>query len=585
MLKKKKTVWSTNPTEILKELLGSEISIKLSENSVVISEFKGVIKRVNIKGKDADQGMVTAYGGSPTLLMTDDYTMNSFIDMDIASIVQQTLSDIGLNIEHKLNPMDTGDIPFVYRYKESSYDFLRRLISSCGESFWYDGTKIIIGAPSKEDDADIAINCKNDMLEIDISSGLGNFQIEQYDYDHTRDQLGQWISPFDESNLDHYSAQAYKKSKEILKDWTVMPGNLANRSISTSRMAREGVVGEYFSKLSGESYITGKTTTCRVAIGRVLKMETDSKIDNSKIKEMGRFRVVEVIHTYNNNSGSYHNEFKAFNAKTDHLPFYDILYPTAFPEVAKVVDNADPKNMGRVKVKYMWQQLDDHPQGKTSGWMRVQTSDAGSSDIVEKNRGLFFVPEIGDQVMVGYEYGDPNRPFVMGSLFHSNNSKGIESDNTIKTIRTKSGHTLEFNDDEGGSWGITIQDREGNIMRFDTKGKNIEITAPETMTLYAKNILINADENVEIGAKRDVTIAAESNIDVVAKDDLTQLADGDLSVSAKGNIDINATSDVTIAGQNTSVDAKTKSVINGAQTLVSGKKATVQGAAHKVEIM
>ena len=583
--KSKKTAWSDNPVEILKDLLGSEITVKMSEPSGAVNEFKGVIKRVNVKGKDANQGEVTVYGGSPTLLMTDDYTMNTFIDMDIASIVQQTLSDIGLNIEHKLNPMNTDDIPFVYRYKESSYDFLRRLVSSCGESFWYDGKKIIIGAPSKEDDGDTAINYKNDMLEMNISSGLGNYLIEQYDYDHTRDELGQWISPFNDSNLDRYSAQIYKKSKEIHKDWTIMPGNFANRSISTNRMAREGVVGEYFSKLSGESYITGKSTTCKVDIGRVLNIESDPKIDSSETKNMGRFRVIEVIHTYDNNSGTYLNDFKAFNANTDHIPFSDIQYPTALPEVAKVIDNADPKNMGRVMVKYMWQLLDDHPQDKTSGWMRVQTPDAGSSDIVEKNRGFFFVPEIGDQVMVGYEYGDPNRPFVTGSLFHCNNSQGIADNNNIRTIKTKSGHTLEFNDDEGGNWGITIQDKEGNIMRFDTKGKNIEITAPETITLNAKNISINAEENVEIGAKQDVSIAAESNVDVVAKGDLTQQADGDLSASAKGNVNIEATSDATVAGQNTTVDAKTKATVNGTQTLVSGKMTTVQGAAHKVDVM
>ena len=350
-------------------------------------------------------------------------------------------------------------------------------------------------------------------------------------------------------------------------------------------MMGDGVTGEYYSKLADGSYITGKTTTCKVAVGKVLKLETDPSIQDSFTKQMGRFRVADVCHLYDNTKGEYINEFRGVNADVDNVPLRDIHYPTAMPEVAVVVDNADPKNMGRVKVQFAWQRLDDRPQDKTSGWIRVQTPDAGSSAVIDKNRGFFFVPEIGDQVMVGYEYGDPNRPFVTGSLFHVKNTKGIEAENTIKTIRTKSGHTLEFNDDESGSWGITIQDKEGNVLRFDTKNKNIEITAPESMILNAKNITITAEENVEIGAKTDVTIAAESNVDIIAKGDLTQQADGDLSASAKGNINMEAKSDTTLVGQNATIDAKTKATLNGAQTLVAGKMTTVQGAAHKIDVM
>lgn len=51
--------------------------------------------------------------------------------------------------------------------------------------------------------------------------------------------------------------------------------------------------------------------------------------------------------------------------------------------------------------------------------------------------------------MVGFEQGNPDRPYVTGSLFYKANSQGAATDNTVKSIRTRSGHTLEFNDDEG----------------------------------------------------------------------------------------------------------------------------------------
>ena len=73
--------------------------------------------------------------------------------------------------------------------------------------------------------------------------------------------------------------------------------------------------------------------------------------------------------------------------------------------------------------------------------------------------------------MVDFELGDPCRPYVSGSMFHKNNGEGGNADNHIKTIVTRSGHTLEFNDDEDGQWGITITDKENNIIRLDTKIK------------------------------------------------------------------------------------------------------------------
>ena len=144
----------------------------------------------------------------------------------------------------------------------------------------------------------------------------------------------------------------------------------------------------------------------------------------------------------------------------EYLPLDHIVFPTAFPEPAVVVDNADPKKQGRVKVRYFWQDPDDTTA--TTGWMLVQTPDAGSSDAVKKSRGFTFIPEKGDHVMIGFRQGAPSRPFVMGSIYHQDNTNGMAEKNTVKSIVTRSGHTIELNDDEEGDWGITLKDNEGN---------------------------------------------------------------------------------------------------------------------------
>ncbi|MDR1199835.1 MAG: DUF2345 domain-containing protein, partial [Prevotellaceae bacterium] len=129
-----------------------------------------------------------------------------------------------------------------------------------------------------------------------------------------------------------------------------------------------------------------------------------------------------------------------------------------------------------------------------------------------------FIPEKGDQVMVGFEFGDPNRPYVMGSLFHGKNAAGGGRDNNIRSIITKSGHTIEF-DDSAGSLGITIKDKNGNIIRLDTQGKSIEISAPESIRLSAKNITLDAEENLDGHAGTNINMYAENSLDITAGED------------------------------------------------------------------
>lgn len=100
-------------------------------------------------------------------------------------------------------------------------------------------------------------------------------------------------------------------------------------------------------------------------------------------------------------------------------------------------ENNDDKGQGRVKVAFDWQK-----NGKTTNWVRVQTPNAGVSGAVPKNRGWVFVPEVGDQVMVSYEHGNPDRPYVTGSVFHSGSGKGGDKDNKVKSIITRSGNAI-----------------------------------------------------------------------------------------------------------------------------------------------
>lgn len=90
-----------------------------------------------------------------------------------------------------------------------------------------------------------------------------------------------------------------------------------------------------------------------------------------------------------------------------------------------------------------------------TSWIRVLTPDAGTSDKVATNRGFVFIPEKGDQVMVAFRYDDPNRPFVLGSLFHGKSGTGGGSSNKTKSLTTRSGCTITLDDEKGSVSGKT----------------------------------------------------------------------------------------------------------------------------------
>ncbi len=134
----------------------------------------------------------------------------------------------------------------------------------------------------------------------------------------------------------------------------------------------------------------------------------------------------------------------------------------------------------------------------------MMSPDAGGTDQVTQNRGYVAIPEVGDQVMVGFVHNHPDRPFVMGGMFHGQVGLGGGADNRVKSIQTRSGHRVVFTEDES----IVITDKSGNEIHLDTTGSNITITAPETMTFNAKNMNFNVGENMTstIGSNQSTTV-------------------------------------------------------------------------------
>src|SRR3984893_17854918 len=107
---------------------------------------------------------------------------------------------------------------------------------------------------------------------------------------------------------------------------------------------------------------------------------------------------------------------------------------------AIVVDNVDPANSGRVNVR-LPQVLIAGESGHDA-WARIATLIAGA------NRGTWFIPDVGDEVVVAFEHGDLNRPYVLGGFWNSANSppETMDVNNNKKLVRSRNGEQITLAD-------------------------------------------------------------------------------------------------------------------------------------------
>ena len=160
-----------------------------------------------------------------------------------------------------------------------------------------------------------------------------------------------------------------------------------------------------------------------------------------------------------------------------------------------IVDETDDKDGKVCRVKVLYPGLDDKVK---SNWARVVSAGAG------KNRGIEFQPEAGDEVLIGFEHGDPHLPYVLGGLWSDKNEPPERNPSLVasgkvkrRLIRSRTGHTITL-DDSDSSLGITVDDGKGGKIHIDTKNKTMILEAPEGIEIKSKKITINGSSSVLI---------------------------------------------------------------------------------------
>jgi len=179
-----------------------------------------------------------------------------------------------------------------------------------------------------------------------------------------------------------------------------------------------------------------------------------------------------------------------------------------------VTNNKDPEGLGRVKTSLPW--MDGSVE---SDWARVVTPMAGAG------RGVYFLPEVNDEVLVAFEHGNPDMPYVLGSLWNGKDKPPAtngDGKNDVRVIRSRGGSVIRLTDTDQDAR-IEIADSSGkNTMVIRAKDNSITITAAGTVTIEAGSGKLRlSGKSVEIAATSTVSIESGQTMDVKATGQLT----------------------------------------------------------------
>lgn len=173
-----------------------------------------------------------------------------------------------------------------------------------------------------------------------------------------------------------------------------------------------------------------------------------------------------------------------------------------------VTNNQDPDNLGRVKVKIPRLSGDDE-----SEWARVVSFMAG------KDSGAVFLPDVDDEVLVAFEFGDLSMPYIIGSLWNGQDAPpqiNSDGENNIRIIKSRSGHVIRLNDKDGEETIEIVDKSEANSIVITTADNKVTITSDADIEIICPNGKFLVDAN-EIQMKTAAALNLEAGGDLKAE--------------------------------------------------------------------
>ncbi|MBS1929199.1 MAG: hypothetical protein JST95_11445 [Bacteroidetes bacterium] len=499
--------------------------------------FQGYILEVQFVKSDTGYPDFVLIGFSKTIKLEDGTgslgISRSFMDKSVKSIITEVINNRVDNEIHPDDFLEDLELDYSCQFNETSFHYLRYMSMWFSGNMHYNGEKLIFGHPGTYPVIDD--NDNYDLLSLRMNLKLSPQKFSSYSYDPAKDKLINSQSPASGEKFGKNSSFLQSESRNFFD--TKYNSNFNDLKIFHQKVI-DGMASIRQNSIAADlQSIRGTSFNPAITIGRILRVKAPGGNYDLKDQDYEPYLITRAEHFtedgnkyYNRFEGIPYVELKTYVQNNPHSILGGSFEPQkAYPMLAHVKDNKDPQNQGRIKAQMFWQE----EKMETTNWIRVMSPDAGSGKDGASNRGFVAIPEIGDQVMLDFQYAQPDFPFVMGGMFHGKSGGGGGQGNSTKSITHKSGSHITLIETR-----IDMCDASGNFIQID--GTN--------------TIKIQASAKVEIKVGNAVFEVTPSKISLTAE-----------------HIEINGTTDAKMFSG--SAEFKTES---GGEAKMKGTKAIVQ---------
>lgn len=467
--------------------------------------FNGIITSVETARFTGHHGDVIITGYSPTIVLDSGPHAKSWEKKTIKSIAQDVLKFFPQNLlEPKIAPLYSEPLGYTVQYRETAWEFLQRLTANYGEWLFWDGRNLVIGPPRSEAKVALVYGSTLSRFNVTLQARPTAQQYMSWDYNNSQVYTSQPKGVEQKAGLNPWGEKVYKKAQEV---YGTQPKQWNFRHVSNKKQQDDMTTLRSAMESSKMVRFNGQSGHPGVALGGKIEV-TGNNVFSVSTEGYGEYQITAINH-YVDANGNYENDFTAIPSSISVPPVSIPLDPVVETQSAIVTDNHDPQGLGRVRVKFHWMN-----GAEKTPWIRVTSPHGGGG------KGQFFIPEIKEEVVVGFEGDSAVKPYVIGTVYHGQAKNSFSNaGNDVKALQTRSGIKQVYNDADGSYY---VSDKGGVNMTFNGAGgatiraekTNLHKTGEKhTINVGEDDCLLEMDNagNITLEGKAKITIKTGSS--------------------------------------------------------------------------
>jgi len=521
---------------------GSEIKINAGYEQSEETIFQGIVVRHGIKITGNNNSRLVLECRDKAVAMTIGRHNANYVDSKDSDIISTLISNYsGLSSDIEAT---TTEYKELVQYYCSDWDFMLSRAEVNGLLICVENAKLTVKSPQTDASAELKVTYGDDLIEFhaDIDARTQLTEVNSASWDPSNQSVvEEQISP------QTLNTQGDLSSIDLAKVINLKSFRLQTPAQIDQTALKDWATGQQIK--SGLARIRGRMKfqgSAKATIGSVIELAGVGNRFN------GNVFVSSINHEIT--TGNWITEVDIGMSPDWFAEQRDLVAPPAsgflpgveglqIGVVMKLDEDPNGQNRIQVSVPIL--------QAETEGvWARLANFYASNSF------GAFFIPEIGDEVIIGYLNNDPSNPIVLGSLYSSKLPPPYEltADNNTKAIVTKSKLKIEFDDDKKITTIITpnenkivLSDEDKSILLQDQNSNKVELNTDGITLDSPKDISITATGKITIDAKDEINISSTADVSVKGLN-VSHTADVGFTATGSATAELSASGETTVKG-------------------------------------